>query len=142
MSRSIIGTVGLIVVAILAVILVVGGIKFVTADFRGQIDKREKVNADGGYRIAAYEEFYKLCSTVQAKNDEIGNLEAAVETASDDERKAELEGAILAQRNTKAELVREYNAKAAAEGTRGQFRDSELPYEINSNQEDVQCGTA
>lgn len=142
MGSSMFKTMGLMVAVVLAVMLIAGGIQFVTADFRGVVDKREKINADGGYRIAAYEEFYKLCSTVQAKNDEIGNLEAAVDSASDVERKAELEGAILAQRNTKAELVREYNAKAAAEGTRGQFRDSELPYEIDSNQEDVQCGTA
>lgn len=138
------GSVPLIVsVAILATlgaIYIIGNILMSTANFRGEVGVKEKVEADGDYRIAAYDEFYSLCSAIQSKNAAIKNIEAEMKYA-DKDRKAELQSAITAQRNVKAELVNEYNAKATAEGTRGQFRDSELPYQIKPDDEEVSCGS-
>ncbi len=128
--------------ATVGAIYIIGGILSTTADFRGEVDKREKVVADGDYRIAAYDEFYKLCSSIQSQNDQIENQKALIKATSDPDQKEVYRAGLVAHQNTKAELIREYNAKAAAEGTRGQFRDSELPYEIDPDQEEVSCGSA
>ena len=126
-------------VLVVLYVYVPGVVSIVTAPFRGEVDKNEKVEADGDYRIAAYDEFYRLCSSIQSKNDQIEVLEAEMGASTDEARKAQLQSGITANRNTKAELVNEYNAKAAGDYTRGQFRDSDLPYSIDPNSEEVVC---
>ncbi len=64
-----------------------------------------------------------------------------LDITQDATRKQQLVIAITAQRNVKAELVNEYNSKAASEYTKGQFKDSDLPYQIDSETENVQCGS-
>lgn len=130
-----------IVVLFVGIFFLSGLISIATAPFRGEVDKNEKVEADGDYRIAAYDEFYKLCSTVQSKNDQIEILESEMSTTTDPDRKATLQSGITAQKNTKSELVREYNSKAAGTYTKGQFRDSDLPYELPT-EGDVTCNVS
>lgn len=105
------------------------------------MEKNERVEGNGDYRIAAYDEFYKLCSTAQAKNDQIDVLQSELDFATDPDRKAQLQSGITAQKNTKAELVREYNSKAASEYTKGQFKDSNLPSELPS-EGDITCNVS
>lgn len=126
------------IIGIVAIIFIGGAISIATANFRGTVDKNEKINADGGYRIAAYDEFYSLCSSIQSQADGIENQEEELENTEDPDRKETLESGILAMKNSRAETINEYNSKAAATGTRGQFRDSDLPYEIDSDEE-VSC---
>lgn len=133
--------IGVILLIIIASIYVSGFISMGTADFRGEVDKKEKVEANGNYRIDAYNEFYDTCSSIQAKQDQINNLNSLLATESDTSRKNDLKGAILANENQKASLIREYNAKASAKYTVGQFKDSNLPYHIDSNDKDVECGS-
>ncbi len=138
---KVVGVVVAVIVLLVGLFYLSGAISIFTAPFRGEVDKNEKVEADGDYRIAAYDEFYKLCSSVQSKNDQINILQLEMNTTTDETRKAQLQSAITAQQNTKAELVNEYNSKAAGEYTKGQFRDSDLPYEIDVNDEEVECNT-
>lgn len=132
--------VGVAIAVIVSAIYVIGGIQSSTAGFRGGVEKKERVVGDGDYRIAQYDHFYELCSAIQAKNENIENLEA-LRDASDKDRREELDAAIAAQKNTKNELVQEYNADAAANGTKGKYRASELPYQIDPDDEEVSCGS-
>lgn len=103
-----------------------------TADFRGQTDAIERVQADGDFRIQAYDRFFELCSAVQADEGRIANMESelAQEDLSD-KRRGELRIALTAVRNARAEKIATYNADARREFTVGQFRSNDLPFEID-----------
>lgn len=118
---------------ILGLVLVSGGMQYVTAAFRGEVAAEERTQG-GDYRIAAYEHFYDLCAAVQADEDRLNNLREERETA-DDARAAQLDTTITAVRNSRDSKIREYNSDARQEATRGQFRDSDLPYELDTEAE-------
>lgn len=120
----------LIVVALLMPVAVFG-IRWVTAPARGAASAREKIQANGDFRIAAYNQFFDLCSAVQAQEDRI----AIFEQSSGPNAQANLD----AVRANRAALIRDYNSKASRSYTEGQFRDSDLPYQINVNEESTTC---
>lgn len=136
MGKQIVNGIG-ILAGVLALILVLtyalGGINLITAPFRGHVEKEERVQS-GDYRISAYDQFYDLCSSVQADEDRINNLEDELETAAED-RAAQVKTTITAVKNSRSGKIREYNADARKEGTRGQFRSSDLPYELDNDEE-------
>lgn len=132
--------IGLAIAAVYAAVYVGTQISMDTAERRGQAAQEERVKADGDYRLAARDEFYKLCSTVEAQQQEIELLEADAKAATG-ERKELLESGVTAKRNTMVENAEEYNAKAANEASRGQFRDAELPRELDPLEEEVSCGS-
>lgn len=101
-----------------------------TADTRGTTDVREKTVADGDYRIAAYEQFYDKCASIKAKESDIANVEDEIERGVSEQREQELNGYLLALRNTRADLIHQYNADASKTETRANFLASDLPFEI------------
>ncbi len=106
-----------------------GIISMGTADFRGEVEKREQVEADGAYRVAEHDKFYRMCSDIQTKQDNIETLKAAGE-----------EDAATANELMLDKLVNKYNADAANSYTKGQFRADELPYRIDADKEVASCG--
>lgn len=128
--------IGLAVLAacLFAVVLsmILGGLSWVTAPFRGALDQREKTVADGDYRIAAYDEFFNSCEAIAAKERIIERYEEQLSTAEGDQ-KARLQAAVTGESNARDELIADYNADAAKAGTRGQFRSSDLPFTIDPN---------
>lgn len=123
------GKVILAVVAVIAVIIGViyltGGIKQLTAPFRGETQEKEITEADGRYRISAYEEFYDLNAQIEAKNTQICDMKSNTSLPAD-----QRETNVLALTNKRTELVNEYNADARKEDTRAKFKASDLPYEL------------
>ena len=110
-----------------------------TAGFRGDVKATEQVQGSGQYRIAAYDHFFDLCSSIQSTSDQIKNLEAQVASEEDPVYKRDLRQSVAALQNQRASAIRQYNADAAKEGTVGQFRDSGLPHSIDPSEEDVTC---
>lgn len=119
---------------ILTIVILSGGAQYLTAPFRGAVDAQEQTQASGSYRISAYESFYNQCASVQADEDRLNNLREERETANE-ARQAQLDTTITAVRNSRDEKIRSYNSEARQEATRGQFRDSDLPYELNTDDE-------
>lgn len=111
-----------------------------TADFRGETGQIEQTEADSDYRIAAYDEFYDSCASVKSIESKIKNVEEEVKDAKDSERRATLGTSIMALKNKRAELIESYNADARKEATRGQFKSSDLPYELDI-EEETTCET-
>lgn len=107
------------------------GVKWVTADARGAGDAREQIKANGSFRIAAYNEFFDLCSSVQAQEDRIRIFS--------DDPSPEGQINLRAVEAKRADLIREYNSKASREYTEGQFRDSDLPFQLSVNNKETQC---
>lgn len=134
------GIAALVVLLILASMAIFGWgfLAQATADFRGETSKKEQVEASGQYRIAAYDSFFNLCASVQAQEDAIANQLAERETAAPT-RQAQIDANVTASRNVRASLIRQYNADAAKSYTAGQFRDSNLPYQLDTNTEETSC---
>lgn len=131
----------IIIGTILALIIVPGVIMYATADFRGTVERQERIQGDGDYRIAKYNEFYSLCSSIQSQQETIENQEEALAMTDDEDQKQVYESGILAAKNSQAENIAKYNSLATdSNDNASQFRDSGLPYQIEDG-ENVQCGS-
>lgn len=97
-----------------------------TAGFRGRSEAERNIQR-GTSRIQRYEEFFNLCSSVQKAEAAIDSLEAnkTMNVARRDE-------AITAQRIARRASIADYNRRAVASYTSGQFRDSQLPYTLQN----------
>lgn len=129
------------IATILAAVYGGGLLQRMTADFRGETDQIEQTQADADYRISAYDQFYDKCAGIQTLESKIENLSDELETTEDEQRKSVLNTSITASKNKRAELINEYNADARKEATRGQFKASDLPYEVDINEEATVCGS-
>jgi hypothetical protein len=106
-----------------------------TADFRGKVAQHNQIEANGAYRIAAYDTFYNECASVQTAQAAITNTEIALKATTDPARKVQLQANLLALKNTLAQAVAQYNVDARKAGTLGQFRASDLPFTIDQTEE-------
>lgn len=128
-------TIGAVIVGFVAIVLV-GALMWVWAPWQGKIQERNQTVGNGTYRIAAYEQFFNDCGSIQALEVQIDNAAAA---SSVPEQATNL----LALENQHASLATQYNADSAKADTRAHFKDSRLPYTINPvyapGQEHVVC---
>lgn len=131
--------VSLFIIALLFLVLVYGFgfLQRGTADFRGETSQIEQTKANSSYRIAAYDDFYDSCASVKSIEGKINNMEEELDETEETQRKTTLKTSITAAKNKRAELIESYNADARKEATRGQFRDSDLPYELDIEEETV-----
>ncbi|MEK7620795.1 MAG: hypothetical protein AAB395_00385 [Patescibacteria group bacterium] len=112
-----------------------------TADFRGKTGQIEQTKANPDYRIAAYDHFYDLCGSIQAEEDQIGNIQKrpASGTTAGGFTQQQKDSILLAHQNSRAELIRQYNADARKADTLAHFRASDLPYQIEIDNEETTC---
>ncbi|MGW2052142.1 hypothetical protein ACWCPF_44595 [Streptomyces sp. NPDC001858] len=130
------GVLGLAVLYVIGV-FAFGGAAWITAPFRGEVDKRENTVASGEFRQTTYEVFFDLCAAVQNAEGTIQALEEERKTASET-RTAQIDQSITALKATRIESVNEYNSKAAQEH-RTAFRDKDLPYRLDTAAERTTC---
>lgn len=131
----IISLAGIVVGAILGI----GYLQRGTADFRGETAALEQIYADPNSRLTAYDYFFRACASVQSFESTINALEQELETDPSDSRVEQIQGAITANRSARASAIHDYNAKASQDYTVGQFRDSNLPHQLDENEEQTQC---
>lgn len=112
-----------------------------TADFRGETAERERVLADPDYRIANYEHFFDLCVAVQNKEAMIRSQEEELNTNPPATRVAQINANLGALRASRESLINRYNADAMKHDTRGRFQASNLPFQLNPNDEETQCAS-
>lgn len=132
---------GLVVVAALSFgsIYLFGGVQNTTANYRGKTDAREKTVANGDFRIGTYEQFFDLCQSAQTAEAAIKNALQELDTTDPtDDRKAQLQQVITAQRNARADSITTYNSKAS-QNHRQAFLDAALPYRLDLNTKETQC---
>lgn len=115
----------------LAVVGMVGfGVRWVTAGPVGQLEAREQI-LSGANRIAQYDRFFAECASIQSQEAQIDALNTQLlllEAGSKDYNRtvASIAG-VTAQRDR---IINDYNSLARREYTSGQFRDSDLPFQI------------
>lgn len=130
----------LAVVAIVILVVGIYGLQWFSAEPRGAIKARERIVGSGDYRIAAYNSFFNQCAAVQSHEGRIESLEIELETTDPSPaRLAQINASLTAIRSQRLEAINEYNADASREYTSGQFRDSDLPYQLDPNDEDTEC---
>lgn len=95
-----------------------------TAPFRGKTEAERQIES-GSSRIQHYQEFFKLCQGIQAKEAQIDALESNVEMD-----RAQKANAITAAKIARQSLISEYNSKTAQDYTAARFKDVDLPYSI------------
>lgn len=141
MLSSTVKTIGAILLAVLVMAAVFFGTHLFsqkTADFRGETSKRNLVEANGSYRIAAYDRFYNECASIQGVEDSIANQEAE-RAAATPSRQAQIDANLTASRNVRASAIRQYNADARKSYTAGQFRSSDLPFQLDPTAKETSC---
>jgi|SRR5690625_2768523 len=142
MKKIMLTAVGLLLLLAISFLVAVYGFGFLqreTADFRGETKQIEDTQANSDYRMAAYDRFYDKCASVQSIESKIQNMEEELDGTEETQRKTVLKTSITASKNKRAELINSYNADARKEATRGQFKASDLPYELNENEEATLC---
>ena len=125
-----IGAVVLFFVVVIGIVFIAGGASWLTAPFRGAVEQREIVQADGRYRIAAYEKFYDDCAAVQALEDQIAAMKANKSLPE-----SQRETNVLALTNARNTLIRNYNADSRKADTIENFKASDLPYQLDPQKE-------
>lgn len=121
----------------------VGAIKRWTADWRGETDVIEQTSADADYRIAKYNWFFDQCAAIQTKEDELAAAQTELEaTNPSDYRRQQLNTNITAITSARAELINDYNTEARKEDTAANFRASDLPYQIDIDNEETTCSAS
>lgn len=113
-----------------------------TADFRGETAALEDIQADPNSRISAYNHFFSLCQSIQSHETTIKSLEAELEQGVSDSRKEQIRGAITANKSQRDSKINEYNSDARRDYTVGQFRDADLPSELDISAEETTCVTS
>lgn len=115
--------------AIAAVVVVTGALQWFTADIRGELKARELIKADGANRIAAYNSFFNDCSGIQAQEGRLDQFFNSLASAPEND-KARIQTNIDGIQGLRSEAIAKYNTDARKEYTEGQFRDSDLPFQI------------
>lgn len=137
------GALAIVVVLALAMMAVFGFGLFSqkSANFRGETSKRNQVEANGAFRIAAYDSFYNECASIQAIEGTVAALKAERDGTPKPtpERVHEIAVALTANVATRAAAIAQYNADARKSYTSGQFRASDLPYQLDTTTEETQC---
>lgn len=141
---AVLGSLGVLVLAIVIGSMWIFGWGFFqrsTANFRGETEQIEKTRANGDYRIAAYDHFFNLCASVQSKEATIKALEKELERkpGPSESRVEQIYASITANEAIRAETINQYNVDAEKTATIGQFKASNLPYELNANTEETSC---
>ena len=144
--RDALKIVGLGILAILVVIglsfggIYVGGwIKRTTADWRGGTQQREQTVANADYRIASYDWYFDQCQSVVATERKIALQDDEIKHTKDANQKAVLRASVTALRNTREDLIAEYNANAMKEETFALFKSDDLPAQIDATNKETRC---
>jgi hypothetical protein len=98
------------------------------ADVSGKGNARKQLKS-ADYRITAYDHFFNLCASVQTTEQALNAsfVELSGATGDDADR---IRTNITGQTVARAEAVNQYNADARKSYTLGQFRSSDLPYQL------------
>lgn len=117
----------------IAILLIIAGIwafRYFTAPIRGSIGAYEQIQSEDT-RIVAYNYFFNLYASIQAYPPMIKAQEESLAQTSNEDEKERIRANIAGLKSQLARSIAQYNADARKSYTIGQFRDWNLPYQIN-----------
>lgn len=111
-----------------------------TAGWSGKTEQIRQTRGNAGFRIAAYDHFYDLCASVQDQEVTITSQKAELDDpATTPSRASQIRANLSALTANRGELINHYNADARKNATSGQFRASDLPYQLDPTEERTTC---
>lgn len=117
------------IVALVGVVIAVGWAwTYTTASTAGKVSARKTIQS-GPFRIAAYQHFFQLCSSIQGLEGTLDAQTSALADATGDERDR-IRANVAGIEGARAQAIAQYNAEARESYTIGQFRSKQLPYQI------------
>lgn len=119
----------LVLVGIAALVGVGWTIRYYSAPIEGRVGAQERIQS-APYRIAAYEHFFNLCAGVRTDEASLDAQTEQLEATTDAFQRTRVQTNITGLIGHRAGLIEEYNANARKSYTEGQFRDSDLPYQL------------
>jgi len=102
---------------------------YFTADVRGAVSANEQIKS-GPNRIVQYDSFFNACASVQHLKAAVRSTRDAMARATSEREQERLSSTLAGQEQLLAGAVARYNADATKNYTDGQFRDSDLPYQL------------
>ena len=117
-TRAILGLFTLV-----ALVITGWSFRWFAAPIEGQVGARERIQG-ATHRIEAYEHFFDLCASIQTKE---GTITAQLARTDNADR---IQQNVAALQSRRLADINQYNADASKSYTVGQFRDSNLPYNI------------
>lgn len=121
----------LILIAIGVIVLMVApwAIKYYTAEIRGKIDAKEKIES-AEHRLYSYEYFYDKYGSIQSYKTTLESQYEVLESAESKKERARIRSNIAGIKSQLRRSIEEYNAEANKIKTKGKFREDDLPVEI------------
>lgn len=120
------------VVGVLVLVALVVGVgwawTYLTASTSGKVSAQKQIQS-GSSRIAAYNHFFDLCASVQTLEGQLAAQTAALPTATGADY-GRVQANIVGIEGARAGAIAQYNADARKGYTIGQFRSSQLPYQL------------
>lgn len=115
------------------VVIGIWGFGVATAGLYGKGEAMKQVQS-AEFRLEAYNYFYNQCASIQSLEGRIDELTAQLNQFQSGTREYYYTVASLTgTKSLRHEAIATYNADARKEYTEGQFRDSDLPYQIPDN---------
>lgn len=126
----------LLILGAIGVLLLLAGVgwgwRYYTASIEGRVGASEKIQSAPN-RISAYDHFFNLCAGIRADEVSLDAQNDLLQVTSDTFQRTRVQTNIVGLIGHRASLIEEYNANARKDYTVGQFRDSNLPYQLQVN---------
>jgi hypothetical protein len=118
------------VVAIVAFIVAIWAFRYYTAEIRGKIQAKERVES-GSHRLYSYEFFYDLYASIQSYETALKAQRERLETAETASERARIRSNIAGIKAQKRRAIERYNANAQKVETKAKFKADDLPTRID-----------
>ena len=113
--------------------------RYYTAPIKGRVTAQEQIQS-GQNRIQKYNKFYDMCARAQSLTDKLDAQQEQLENTKEEDRKSRIRTRIAGLKGEFSRVVRQYNADARKSYTAGQFRSSDLPYQLSTDyEEEIVC---
>lgn len=140
-QKGLFGTIALWVIGLVVLVSVISGVLWgvgvLGADVKGRGEARKQIKS-ADFRIAAYDHFYNLCASIQANEISLGAQEDALAGATGDDRER-IAANVAGLRATIGGSIAQYNVDARKSYTVGQFKSSDLPYQLDQTTKGTSC---
>lgn len=126
---SILSIVGILVLWV-ALASAIWGFGVATAGIFGRGEAHKQIQS-APYRITAYDHFFNLCASIQANEAQIDALLEEQKLYEPGTRDfARVSASLTGVQAARHASISQYNADSSKDYTIGQFRDSDLPYQL------------